>query len=195
MLWQDTESTVTDPVGNISAYGFTWYPAGEVPNEYYVPQLKSVTDANGLTTFVRQNGAGFQSATYPEGNRLSVSRDDIGNVVQITHRPKSDSSLSNIISTATYPTSCSTPVLCLRPTQTTDEKGGVTDYTYDAAGNLLTMTRPAATLGAPRPQTRYVWEQRYAWYKQNGSSEITQAPSPVWVLVSQSECMTGATCQ
>ena len=107
---------------------------------------------------------------------------------------KAPGSPADIVRRATYPSTCANPVTCNLPTSITDVRGGVTDYTYDAAGNLLTETGPAPAPGASRPQTRYVWEQRYAWYKQNGSSAITRAATPVWVQVSQSHCMTGGTC-
>ncbi|MNQ61451.1 hypothetical protein D3C85_757660 [compost metagenome] len=96
---------------------------------------------------------------------------------------------------ATYPVTCVSAVTCNLPTSITDARGGVTDYTYDPVhGGVLTETRPAPTPGAPRPQTRYQWEPRYAWYKQNGSSAITQAPTPVWMQVGSSQCVVGASC-
>jgi YD repeat-containing protein len=180
----------------------------------------TVTDPNNLATLVRSNirtnrllrltlpGSRttvldwdqynrLASVTDPEGGVTTYTRDIRNNITEVRRVGKPGSSLADIVQTAAYPANCSATTLriCNQPLTVTDARGGVTDYTYDASGNLLTVTGPAPTSGAPRPQTRYVWEQRYAWYKQNGSNEITQAPSPVWVLVSQSECLTGATCQ
>ena len=158
-----------------------------------------VIDANGNETkYTYENisnlGNLLKSVTLPEGGQVFLSHDARGNVTQHRQVSKTPGAPGDIVWSATYSAICANPVTCNRPLTMTDARGGVTDYTYDAAGNLLTETGPAPAPGAPRPQTRYVWEQRYAWFKQNGSSAITQAATPVWVQVSQSQCMTGATC-
>jgi YD repeat-containing protein len=195
----DVDTTVTDPNGGVTVYNIFYtgrsYWTGELDQAILLnPSLYSIKNPLNQTTLVSQDGMGLHSATYPEGNSIGVSRNDLGNVTQIHNVAKSGSGLSDTYVTAVYPDCATEPVRCHFPTSVTDARGNTTDYTYDAAGNLLTETGPAPTAGAPRPQTRYTWEQRYAWYKRNGSSSITQAASPVWVMVEQSQCMTGATC-
>lgn len=195
----DADTTVTDPNGGQTVYGVFWYPfpAEEVPS---LSALYSIRNPLNQTTLVNQNGAGLHSAVYPEGNSIEILRNAQGNVYQIHNTAKPGSGLSDTYINAVYPDCAVEPIRCRFPIQITSARTSptdftnVTDYTYDAAGNLLTETGPAPTPGAPRPQTRYTWEQRYAWYKRNGSASITQAASPVWVMVEQSQCMTGATC-
>lgn len=197
--WDDHVTSVTAPNGGVTNYTISYegrsYWTGQLDQEILLlPNLKAIQDPLGRTTHVYQTGVGLHSAIYPEGNKVTISRNSFGGVTRIRSEPKPGSGLVETNIYAVYPDCAAEPVLCRFPSSTTDERGGVTDYTYDAAGNLLTVTGPAPTPGAPRPQTRYQWEQRYAWYKQNGSSAITQAPSPVWVQVGSSQCMTGATC-
>lgn len=189
-------ATVAGQPGAQTIYHFTWrYPAfsfGEVTHSF-----DGVTDASGTRWWVYMDGGGLASVTYPEGNHVGYGRDYFTGVpTGAGWTPKTGSGLATVSTLKTYPACTgSNPILCRRPTSMTDVRGGVTDYTYDAAGNLLTETGPAPTPGAARPQTRYTWEQRYAWYKQNGAATISQAASPVWVLVKTSQCVTGATCQ
>lgn len=188
-----TEAQVTDPASGVSLYQNVPYGVGASR------RLVSIRDPLGrVTTNAYDYRAGLgpvlTSVARPEGNSTRFVYDARGNVTERRTVSKTPGTPADIVETAVYPATCVNPLTCNQPTRTTDARGAATDYTYDAAGNLLTMTGPAPTPGAARPQTRYAWEQRYAWYKQNGSSAITQAPSPVWVQVSQSQCMTGATC-
>lgn len=202
----DSHSTsVTDPNGGVTVYTIFYagrsYWTGELDQEILLlPSLYSIKNPLNQTTLVSQSGSGLHSATYPEGNGVEITRNPLGGVTQIHSTPKPGSGLSATYINAVYPDCAVEPIRCRFPTQVTSARTSptdftnATDYTYDAAGNLLTETGPAPTPGAPRPQTRYTWEQRYAWYKRFGSASITQATSPVWVMVEQSRCMTGVTC-
>lgn len=198
-VWKYSEpgsgSQLTDPLGNISQYEIRNFGGSSST----MTVLKSITNTNGGVTTnaydVRPGiGPVLLSVMQPEGNKIVYSYDARGNVTEERAVSKTPGTPVDVVRRATYPATCANPITCNLPTSVTDAQGGVTDYTYDAVGNLLTVTGPAPTLGAARPQTRYVWEQRYAWYKQNGSSAITRAATPVWVQVSQSQCMMGATC-
>jgi YD repeat-containing protein len=191
-LWP-AETQVTNPASGVFFYQNIPYGVGESR------RLVSIKDPLGNVTanaYDYRAGLGpvLTSVVQPEGNRIFYNYDARGNVTERRTVSKTPGTPADIVETAVYPATCANPLTCNSPTRTTDARGGVTDYTYDAAGNLLTVTGPPPTSGAPRPQTRYVWEQRYAWYKQNGSTAITQAPTTVWVQVSQSQCVTGATC-
>ncbi len=184
---------VTDPLGQQSrltvSSQFDGPPAGRRINNprFFRDPLLNVTE------YFYETGRLVQ-VTYPEGNKEQVGYTDRGDVTGVSRIGKAGSGLANTSVIAAY-TDCSSYIVCGRPTSITDALGNVTDYTYSPVhGGVLTETLPAPTPGAVRPQTRYTWEQRYAWYKQDGSGAITQAPSPVWVMVEQSQCMTGATC-
>jgi YD repeat-containing protein len=188
-------TTVSGPLGTKAVYHFNWmhptFSLGEVSHALY-----AITDGLNRDWGVNVDGGGLRSVGYPEGNTTTYYRDLItGALTETVSVPKSDSGLSNLSVTLSYPACTgSNAIACRRPTSSTDKRGKVTDYIYDAAGNLVTETAPAPTPGAVRPQTRRTWEQRYAWYKQNGSSAITQATSPIWVLTETSECRTTASC-
>jgi RHS repeat-associated protein len=69
---------------------------------------------------------------------------------------KSGSGAADIVTTASYPASCTNFRVCNQPDWTRDAKGNQTDYTYDAThGGVLTVTSPAAVANGVRPQTRY----------------------------------------
>lgn len=116
---------VTDSLGKITAYAY---------------------DANGRLTQI----------TYPEGNKTVYAYDTRGNVTSTTAKAKSGSGLADIATTASFPASCTNPVTCNQPDWTKDAKGNQTDYVYNATTGLVTtVTAPAPTPGANRPQTRY----------------------------------------
>lgn len=191
---EDTSTnTITDPLGRVTTVTMRWVMNFDYYPELWEPTLESVEDPEGNVTTYAIGRKVLRGITQPEGNSQSWTYDYLGRTTSVTRNPKPGSGLSPTSVDMTY-ADTSTPIRMRRPTSITDERGAVTDYTYDAAGNVLTVTGPAPTPGAPRPQTRYVWQQRYAWYKQNGAAAITQAATPVWVMVEQSQCMTGATC-
>ncbi|MBX3476304.1 MAG: RHS repeat-associated core domain-containing protein [Brevundimonas sp.] len=195
----DLDVTVTDPNSNATVYNIFWsgryYWSPSLTNELLrPPSLLSVTNALSQTTYVGENGAGLNFVVYPEGNGVTVSRNQFGYITQIHTTAKPGSGLGATDVDVVYPDCSLEPIKCRLPSSVTDRRGNTTDYTYDAAGNLLTETLPAPSLGAVRPQTRYSWQQQYAWYKQNGASTITQAAAPVWVMVGQSQCVTLASC-
>lgn len=193
--WIDQTSinTLTDPLGHVTQVKLTWAENRSYDPPRYEPTLSAITSPTGqITTYGFQRGV-FAYIAYPEGDVESWSRNVQGNVQSYTRQPKPGSGLTPTTITVTYADS-STPILMRRPTSITDARGAVTDFAYDAAGNLLSVTGPAPTTGAARPQTRYAWQQKYAWYKRNGSSSITQATDPVWVQVGQSACVTGSSC-
>lgn len=80
---------------------------------------------------------------------------------------------------------------CSKATWIKDPNGNQTDYTYHlASGQIQTVTGPADKFGI-RPQTRYYYEQKYAWFK-NASGSFQRANSPLWLLTKESKCRTTA---
>ncbi len=155
--------------------------------------LKSYTDnLSNTTIYTRDSEGRVTRITYPEGNYRELIYDGRGNIEETRIVAKPGSGLTNIVTTAEYPTSCTNTVTCNKPTQTTDANGKQTDYTYDPThGGVLTVTAPAAPNGV-RPQTRFTYAQKSAYYK-NASGTIVAGPAK-WVLTETASCQTSASC-
>jgi RHS repeat-associated protein len=116
----------------------------------------SITNPLNQTTSVQYDASGRPTqVTAPEGNSTQLTYDARGNVIQTQAVAKPGSGDATITTSASYAASCTNVVTCNLPTSTTDARGNVTDYSYDAVhGGVLTVTAPAATPGAVRPQVR-----------------------------------------
>jgi YD repeat-containing protein len=109
-------------------------------------------------------------------------------VTETRRKAKPGTGLADIVTSATYPTSCSSIFTCNKPLTTTDANGNITTYTYDAAhGGVLTASGPA--VGGVPPRTKYSYAQRHAWIR-NAGGGYSQAASPVWVLTEERTCRT-----
>ena len=129
--------------------------------------------------------------SYLEGNRDGYTYDSRGRLIEKTRYPRRDSGLSPLVIEAKYPEGCPNPKTCNKPIWVSDAKGNRTDYTYHAqSGQVATVTLPPDEQGI-RPQTRYTYQQKYAWYK-NSSGSFQRAESPIWLLVRESSCRTSA---
>ena len=136
-----------------------------------------------------------QSWTFPEGNKREFDYDPNGNIIETRLVAKPGSGLANIVTTADY--DCLNLILCNKPVYTIDGEGNRTDFTYDGThGGMLTSTGPADPAGI-RPQTRYEYQQRYAWIKKS-SGGYEKMAHPVWLRVKERFCRTtaasGASC-
>ena len=134
-------------------------------------------------------GTLLKAVTEPEGNATRFAYDARGNVIQTRLVSKTSGTPADIVTSASYDATCANVVTCNRPNTTTDARGGVTDYTYDAIHGGVTRVRgPAPDPAQPalRPETRYSYTQLDA----NG------APSPtgVWMLTGISTCTTTPNC-
>lgn len=161
-----------------------------------IGRATSITDAlSNVRTFTYDSAGRLTWMTLPEGNAVALDYDSRGNVVETTYSPKPGGTPpADIVTSASYPASCSNPVTCNLPTSTTDARGNVTDYTYDSThGGLTSITLPSPDGTAARPQTRIAYDNFYAWYK-NGSGTLVQAPTPLTLPVSTSACVTGSSC-
>ena len=96
--------------------------------------------------------------TMPEGNYVEYGYDARGNVTSMIAVPKPAIGGTAITTTAGFDASCTVAVRCNKPNWTKDAKGNQTDYTYDTThGGVLTVTAPAPSTGAVRPQTRITY--------------------------------------
>ena len=158
-----------------------------------IGRATSVRNAlNQTTTYQYDNQRRLQKITNPEGDATSYGYDARGNVTVAISSPKPGSGASNIVSYASYPSSCTNVRTCNQPTSTTDARGGVTEYTYDPNhGGVLTVTSPAPTAGAARPQVRIGYAAQTAQFK-NTQGVTVAASSSVTLPVSVSTCSSGS---
>lgn len=160
-----------------------------------VTQVTSISpSASSTWSYAYDGQRRLSRTTNPEGDYVDLTYDGRGNVTQQTAVAKSGSGLSNIVTSSVYPSTCSNTVTCNKPTSTTDARGNVTDYTWDSThGGVLTVTQPAPTSGADRPQTRYTYATQTAYIKNSGGS-IVSVGSSVTLPTVISACATGTSC-
>ncbi|MFA5962387.1 MAG: RHS repeat-associated core domain-containing protein [Sphingomonas sp.] len=149
-----------------------------------------VTDELGNITSYQYDSYGrLEKITRPELDTTEYTYDINGNVSKTVVTAKTGG--ATITTSAYFP--CTSAVTCADPQWTKDANGNETDYTYDATTGLpLTITLPAPTTGAVRPQTRYSYTSYQAYYS-NGSS-IVASGQPISLLTSISSCQTTASC-
>jgi len=191
--WSDSGSirtmTITDPLSHVQV----------ITSDTSLDRIKSIKDGLNRTTTYQYDANG--RLTYfipPEGTITSGTPtagythyvyDARGNVTGTTQVSKTAGSPANIVTSAVYPTSCSTPVTCNKPTSITDARSNETDYTYDPThGGVLTVTQPAPTTGAVRPQLRYTYS------KLDSSGAVTTAATGMYKLTQTSACQTTSSC-
>lgn len=130
-----------------------------VTSDLALGRPKSFADALSRTTGIDYDTLARPTrVTAPEGNEVQYSYDARGNVTQVLAKAKPGSSTADIITSASFPATCANIKTCNKPVTTTDARGNVTEYMYDAIhGGLLSVTLPAPSTGAVRPQTRYTY--------------------------------------
>lgn len=156
-----------------------------VTSDLTVGRPTSIKNAlNQTTSFQYDSNGRLKRTTAPVGGFVELTYDTRGNVTQSRAVPRAGYGLAEIISSASYDTTCTNVVTCNQPNSTTDARGNVTEYTYDAThGGVLTVTAPAPTTGAVRPQARYTY------------TPVTSATGDVVQLLSKvSACQTQSTC-
>lgn len=136
-------------------------------------------------------GSKVDSVEYSYGNSLHFIYDGNGNITERKEVAKPGSGLADIISTANYNNNCLNDKTIKKAAWVKDGKNYQTDMTYHCnSGMISTITKPADNNGV-RPQTRYFYSQKYAYYK-NSSGAITKSSTPIWLLTSESTCLSGA---
>jgi RHS repeat-associated protein len=212
-----TLSYTSGQVTSVSNGSATWtYVYGSATSPFSVTNTQ--TDPNGRLRYVSLYLNGLQGSVsqggiaieyqydasnrlsrvtrYNEGNYTQFAYDARGNVTSTTEVAKPGSGLANIVTSFSYPASCTNPVTCNLPTAITDPRGAVTDFTYDSShGGVLTITAPDPDGGGPlvRPQTRFTYSALFAYYK-DASGAIVAAPSAVTLPTQVSACATTSSC-
>jgi len=216
---EDPVRSQTTATGETYTYPFPASPQCADPNSPHMGASSSMTVAGTATTTLELTSSGLptsitdplnrtrtmlyegawnvlnevtqlQSMTLPEGNQVVYAHDARGNLIESRMKAKAGSGLADIVGTASYPASCTSPKTCNKPDYVIDARGNRTDYTYsNVHGGVLTETQPA--VNGVRPQKRYTYAQRYAWIKTSGGA-YAQAATPVWVLNQESICRSGA---
>ena len=106
--------------------------------------------------------------------------------------PPTGSTLANIVTSATYATSCSNTITCNLALTTTDARGAVTNYSYDSTyGGVTAATAPAATTGGTRPETRVTYGVQQAWVKTSAGGYAALATG-ISLPTGVRTCSTGA---
>lgn len=187
----DDRTTVTDPLGHTqiliheSASG-SLRLALSYQDELGRVTKYTVNDTQGITRVILPE-ASYSGAT-PTGGYTDYTRDGRNNITTVTVVPKGGGTPS--VTQINYPTSCSDPKSCNKPTYVIDPNGKQTDYTYDttgAHGGILTETGPADSAGV-RPQTRYTYTKLYPQVL-NSAGTLVSSPG-VWRLTKTSSCRT-----
>jgi len=177
--------TITDPASGVSQ-AVTTVSTGLLAS--FKDQL------NRETTYEYDSNGRVTKITLPAGNTITYAYDARGNVTQTAAAPPPASTETPIVTTATYAATCTNRVTCNLPLTTTDPRGAVTDYTYDAThGGVTSVTQPAPSTGADRPQTRITYASQSAWIS-DGAGGYTAATPAITLPVSTSACSTGTSC-
>lgn len=137
----------------------------------------------------------LSSITLPEGNSNQFVYDSRFNVIEKRVIPKPGSGQSVLVTTYTYPSSCTsaTQATCNLPLSVTDPKGNVTTYTYNSAGQVLTETRPPASAGGVSQVITNTYTMRTAYIKNSSGLPVAAGPA-ISLLTSTSSCRTLASC-
>jgi RHS repeat-associated protein len=176
---------VTPPGGRMNILDFT---QNDSKASQFVNEL-------GWATTQAYTGFDVSSVTSPSGVAALYTRDSRGNITSTRVRPTGGASdgSQDLVTTFTFPATCTNVKTCNKPTSVTDARGNTTAYTYDPNhGGVLTETKPA--VNGVQAQTRYAYQQFTPYLKTSGGGLAAQPP--VWRLVSTSTCqtMTLATC-
>ncbi len=156
--------------------------------------LSDKDELNRTTSYSYDAQVRLSRVTAPEGNFVEYTYEARGNITQTLVRAKPASGLADIITTANFDATCTNPKTCNQPNWTRDARGHQTDYTYDPThGGVLTVTLPAPTAGAVRPQTRYSYTALEAWYL-NTSGVLAASGQPIHLLTGTSTCRTLSSC-
>jgi RHS repeat-associated protein len=188
------------------SYSRGWYPLGPQQPHGTQPQVSSGPEfavdfsptnlgrlflmrgpwpaGNTSYTWSETYGGWITRVTDPDatanGGHTVYDYDARGNITYIRVVPKDGG--TPLITSATYPATCTNRKTCNKPLTITDQAGVTTTYTYSSDhGGVLTATKGSI-------QTRYGYAQQTPYVKNSAGALVPS--TPVWRLVSISKCMT-----
>lgn len=134
------------------------------------------------------------SEQYGQRIEYKYTRDNVSEKKLVVDSEKPNQQVyTDIVWQAGYDEVCSNIKKCNKPNWIKDGRGKQTDYQYHPiTGQVTKVTLPAANEGGVRPETRYLYQPLTARYIQSVGGAIENAPSPVYMLVGESSCQTGA---
>ncbi|MEQ1731443.1 MAG: hypothetical protein ABL982_23985, partial [Vicinamibacterales bacterium] len=194
-------SRTYDRVVRVVRDGQTWnYSFSLTPYANYYLEFKSI-DPKGQQGYALRtvlgtgallvHGSPFGVANFENSarNRMISAQARGGPPETYTYDSRGNL-VSDGITTAGFDATCVNIRTCNKPNWTRDPKLNQTDYVYvPAHGGVLSITGPA--VNGVRPQTRYGYVQRYAWYL-TGAGVMTRSTEPIWKLASESYCISSA---
>lgn len=135
-----------------------------------IGRITSVTDPLSHQTQYQYDGSGRRTrVTRPEGDYTSYTYDGRGNLTETRQVAKSGTGLPDMVTSASYDSSCANVLTCNQPNSAVDARGNTTDFAYDAThGGVLSVTGPAPA--GTRPQTRYSYTSTNGEYLLTGIS-------------------------
>lgn len=156
--------------------------------------LISERDALNQTTSYEYDTSGRLTAVQqPEGQRTQYTRDTRGNVTTVTQKAKPGTGLADIVSTATFPASCTNPVTCNKPTATSNAGAQTTNYTYDPVHGGVTLVQGPPDQFGQRAETRIAYAARVAKIM-TPSNVLVDQPTSITVPTNIRTCRTQAQC-
>lgn len=170
----------TDALGRVTQYRYS--------NNYDTENdLAQAPPPNNL-----HDGRLLESATFPEGNTYTaVYAGPFRSISQETFAPPPGDPTPPAVIQYIYGPCTNLQNFCTQPIARIDPRGARTDFAYTSAGLIQSEMQPAPTAGAPRPLKLYTYSQRFA-YVRNAGGALVQAASPIWVIMSETQCQTVA---
>ena len=142
--------TVANPLNQTTTYTF----------DIALSRIKSVTTPAPLSKKVEweyDSSGRVTRVINPDLDATQYVYDTRGNVTETRKTAKPGSGIADVVASASYASSCTDPATCNQPLTTTDANAKITNYSYATHGGVETVTLPAPTATAVRPETRYTY--------------------------------------
>ena len=154
-----------------------------------LPSLRGTIRTPEMEAIYNENTFNLARQLEKDGQKTTFEYDNRGNLTRKV--TIGADGVSEAVESSNYEVTCTNIKTCNQPNSITDKNGNTTYFEYHPeSGQIQKITYPADRNGV-RPETRYSYEQKYAIYK-NDSGVLAPAPSPVWMLVKMSECLSSS---
>lgn len=191
-----TTAIVTDPMNRVNYYHFIETSPSQMidaNNLSTIYRYSGGADFNSEPELPKNYGSQLEEATLPEGNKYRAeyyaNRNALSKQMLVA---KPNSGLADQVVTFGYPPGCdapATPQNCAKPIYKIDAKNNRSDFAYADWGGMTSEMGPPPSPGGARPLKLYSYAQKYA-YISNGAGGLVPAASPIWKLISMTECET-----